>query len=1029
MNETDALLLESWMHERNADAFKTLARRYAGMVFGTCKRILNNPTEAEDAAQECFELLATTQKPVGEYLAPWLHRAACNKALTRLRSERRRMERETQFAADQETAKEVDWNDIYGVVDEAIAELPDKWRVPVVAHFLDDQTHAAIAQTLGIPRRTVTDRIDQGVEQLRKVLTSRGVAVSAVALAGLITANAAEAAPATLITSLGKLALSGTTLVSGAATVTAAAKTAAGFWTTKTILAAVASLMMTLGAAAGYWTLHDMKPFGRVTAPLVSLQQAAKNTQGQGSGTGTGGPHAGVPGMAEAVAEVFPAQEELGTISGRVYNVATGRGIPFTTVTAQGASGKIEVNTSLDGGYEINGLVPGGYGLSASAPFGFVNPDNGPEKTAILMRGGRLDHIDLERAMGVSLSGFVRDQSGRPVLGARVKALQPRGSSSEALSEKDGSFKLTDLYPNQDKLRISAESDSMPALAENSYSLGTEDMKGVEIVLEPGARISGRLVDGAGHSVVGMDINAWSNRPQNLYSPTFTTNDNGEFDLRPLAGGTYDICVSPLGSNTSINHDLDRVDLEPGEELAGLVLVYDTTIGMRVAGRVTDPAGKPLFCKHVACLGPVLSTTITNEDGRFENTRLPAGYYKLSVEGRTMKEHFIPDGKDLEIVLDSPVKVQCHIADKVTGKAVSRFQASAFFRVTSAPSPMNSYGNMRDVYDADGRYWMDLEPGDYRICVRAAGYRAALKDITVESESALAVEIALEPVPTLEVRVLNERGAPVADAGIHLFSPEETRNAIKWGHSFSPGGEPLGKTGGDGIFRTDALTPDNGVVHVSHPDYAPSSAPLRLGTPVTIKLQPGGLVQGIVEVEGEARPESFQVVLSYSGTPEVECGYMQADQSGRFRFDHVRPGPATVRASADWYRPDGAYNSCRQEVAQEVMVGQTEAENLVLHIPTGACTMTGGVYLDGMPFGDFNVEVRVTAHDGRETVHSVHTRFDGGFALENVPAGEARISIKQFQWDGCGFTTTRTMPILPGQDNHAEFAFTQRDLQ
>ena len=91
MNETDALLLESWMHERNADAFKTLARRYAGMVFGTCKRILNNPTEAEDAAQECFELLATTQKPVGEYLAPWLHRAACNKALTRLRSERRRM--------------------------------------------------------------------------------------------------------------------------------------------------------------------------------------------------------------------------------------------------------------------------------------------------------------------------------------------------------------------------------------------------------------------------------------------------------------------------------------------------------------------------------------------------------------------------------------------------------------------------------------------------------------------------------------------------------------------------------------------------------------------------------------------------------------------------------------------------------------------------------------------------------------------------------------------------------------------------
>jgi hypothetical protein len=939
------------------------------------------------------------------------------------------MERETQFAADQETAKEVDWNDIYGVVDEAIAELPDKWRVPVVAHFLDDQTHAAIAHTLGIPRRTVTDRIDQGVEQLRKVLTSRGVAVSAVALAGLITANAAEAAPATLITSLGKLALSGTKPVAGAAAVAAAAKTAAGFWTTKMVLAAVASLMMVVGLASGYWTLQYRYSFGRVTAPLVSLQQAAKNTQGQSSGTGTGGPHAGVPGKAEATAEVFPAQDELGTISGRVYNVATGRGIPFTTVTAQGASGKIEVNTSLDGSYEINGLVPGGYGLSASAPFGFVNPESGPEKISILMRGGRLDHIDLERTMGVSLSGFVRDPSGRPVPGASIMASQPRGPWPSELSDKDGSFKLTDLYPNQNRLCISVQSDSMPARAEKTYALGTEDLKGVEIVLEPGARISGRLVDGAGRPVVGMQMMASSRNPQDSGSTMPTTNENGEFEFRPLSGGTYEICAWPPCTIMTVNHVLDRVELDPGEEVTGLELVYDTTVGMRVAGRVTDPSGKPLGWKDVACIGPVLSTTRTNEDGRFENTRLPAGYYTLIVNNKTIKKRFIPDGKDLEVVLDSPVTVQCHIVDKVTGEPVSRFQAGTSYRVTSAPTPTSPHGNMSHVYDVDGRYWMGLEPGEYRMRVCSAGYRAALKDITVTAEAAPEVEIALEPASALEVRVLNERGAPVVGAAIHLFSPEETRNAIKWGNSFSPGGEPLGRTGGDGIFRTDSLVPDDGVVHVSHPDYAPSSAPLRLGTLVTVRLQPGGVVQGIVEVEGEARPESFQVVLSYSGTPEVECGYMQADQSGRFRFDHVRPGPATVRASADWYRPDGAYNSCRQEVAQEVMVGQTEAENLVLHIPTGACTMTGGVYLDGMPFGDFNVEVRVTAHDGRETVHSVHTRFDGGFALENVPAGEARISIKQFQWDGCGFTTTRTMPILPGQDNHAEFAFTQRDLQ
>jgi RNA polymerase sigma factor (sigma-70 family) len=209
MSESDLELLESWVREGDAEAFKTLAKRYAGMVYGTCKRILNNPAEAEDVAQECFEILATTPKPVGEYLAPWLHRVACNRSLTRLRSEHRRKEREAQFAAELEAGHEVVWNDIYGFVDEAIAELPDQLRIPVVAHFLDDQTHSAIALTLGIPQRTVTDRIDNGVELIRKALKSRGVAMTGVVLAGLIKANVAEAAPSTLIMNLGKIALAG----------------------------------------------------------------------------------------------------------------------------------------------------------------------------------------------------------------------------------------------------------------------------------------------------------------------------------------------------------------------------------------------------------------------------------------------------------------------------------------------------------------------------------------------------------------------------------------------------------------------------------------------------------------------------------------------------------------------------------------------------------------------------------------------------------------------------------------------------
>jgi hypothetical protein len=339
---------------------------------------------------------------------------------------------------------------------------------------------------------------------------------------------------------------------------------------------------------------------------------------------------------------------------------------------------------------------------------------------------------------------------------------------------------------------------------------------------------------------------------------------------------------------------------------------------------------------------------------------------------------------------------------------------------------------MPHVYDADGRYWMDLEPGGYRMCVRAAGYRGAVKDlhVTAAPEGTADVEIALEPAPALEVRVLSEQGAPVANAEIHLSTPEETLNAVKWGVRFSPGINPLGRTDRDGIFRTDALEPDDGVVYVSHPHYGPSSAPLRLGTPVTVRLETGGVVQGTVEAEGEARPESSRVVLAYPDKPELGWVGMKTDGSGRFRFDHVLHGRVEVRASANWYHPDSSLQYYEQEVRQEITVGEPGAEDLVLRVPTGDCTLTGGVHLDGMPFGDFTVEVKVAGEDGRETLHSTTTGFDGRFSLESVPAGQAVVSIRRtFRADSRESFAPATVNILPDQDNHVEFALTAKDLR
>ena len=193
------------------------------MVYATCLRILGNSADAEDVTQECFQVLALTSEGPREHLAGWLHSVATNRSLKRIRGEKRRKRREAEFASLYETHGQIEWDDIYEQVDQAIEDLPEELRIPVVAHFLQGESHAAIAEKLGLSRRGVTHRIGKGLELIRKAFKRRGILVGTGALAAVMKGSSAAAAPSTLATAIGKLAIAasmppGTTgMVSGTA--------------------------------------------------------------------------------------------------------------------------------------------------------------------------------------------------------------------------------------------------------------------------------------------------------------------------------------------------------------------------------------------------------------------------------------------------------------------------------------------------------------------------------------------------------------------------------------------------------------------------------------------------------------------------------------------------------------------------------------------------------------------------------------------------------------------------------------------
>lgn len=210
VDATDKALMERWAAQRDADAFREVVSRYAGLVYATCRRILRNPAEAEDVAQECFLALASGRPPGAPVLGPWLHRLATYRSLDRLKREKRRERREREYAARELRDGEPTWDDVAPLVDAAIAALPDELRVPLVRHFLEGHSYSTLARVLDVPKSTLARRVQEGLERVRASLKTQGVGLGVAALASLLGRNAAEAAPATLTATLGRMAVAGT---------------------------------------------------------------------------------------------------------------------------------------------------------------------------------------------------------------------------------------------------------------------------------------------------------------------------------------------------------------------------------------------------------------------------------------------------------------------------------------------------------------------------------------------------------------------------------------------------------------------------------------------------------------------------------------------------------------------------------------------------------------------------------------------------------------------------------------------------
>ncbi len=195
---SDADLLNHFSIHHDDGSFAVLVERHGSVVWGVCRRVLNVVQDAEDCFQAAFLVLArkahTLQK--GESLGAWLHRVAYRLALrSQAMTARRRTEEGRAAAMNPVTSeREESWKELRGLLDRELEHLSEIYRVPLVLCYLEGKSNVQAAKELGWPLGTVKGRIIRGRELLRKRLENRGLTLTAVALAALLSEQAAKAA-------------------------------------------------------------------------------------------------------------------------------------------------------------------------------------------------------------------------------------------------------------------------------------------------------------------------------------------------------------------------------------------------------------------------------------------------------------------------------------------------------------------------------------------------------------------------------------------------------------------------------------------------------------------------------------------------------------------------------------------------------------------------------------------------------------------------------------------------------------------
>lgn len=511
--------------------------------------------------------------------------------------------------------------------------------------------------------------------------------------------------------------------------------------------------------------------------------------------------------------------------------------------------------------------------------------------------------VDFPLRRSLTVRGRVVDDAAIGVAGARVLArVTNHGAQRSVSTNASGTFAIAGFSAGEE-VYLSARTADGVAPELGPFSVPSEGLSGIEIVLsiETGASIAGIVTDktGAPTECVVFAKMADPSTASSLGNLSGQTGPDGTFMIAGLAAGQYDLMLGERNPHLvqGVYH-AGKVQVETGQRLTGVRLVYEIDPRSEISGQVTDRSGEAISHTQVIAAGQDLDdttdhVTYTGADGTFVLSGLTGEAYRLEF----IHDHFareIVDGvaagtSGIDIVLRSRATLSGSVVEEGGSQPVTQFQIAVVPGRETDEGVSLTGAQFQLVSDPLGHFQIETDAGSAILVTRAVGYAqqtTAVGRIKPDDSIGGIVVVLSRGAHRLEGVVHDAGGRPVPSAVVSATGEKDlTTTEVQ--------------TGSDGRFAIDGLSAGNVYIVATHPDYGASRVVAALSEkpspPVEIALLEFGSLAGTVTLNGDPLPETTVTIVGDLGMRSVSA---QTDVNGDFEFTSVPSGAAVVQVRA-----------------------------------------------------------------------------------------------------------------------------------